>query len=67
LIRLLQLVAPHNKLNIMTGDISNAFCAAPVAEQIHTRAGPEFGNQEGCILVLKQAIYGLKTASWSFR
>ena len=51
-IRLLQLVALYNKLNILTGDISNAFCTAPVAEQIYTRAGPEFGNQEGCILVL---------------
>jgi len=28
---LLQLVAPHNKLNIVTGDVSNAFCTAPVA------------------------------------
>jgi len=66
LIRLLQLVALHNKLNIMTGDISNAFCTAPVAEKIYTRAGPEFGTQAGCILVLKRALYGLKTASRSF-
>jgi len=50
----------------MTGDISNAFCTAPVTEQIYTRAGPKFGNQEGCILVLKRALYGLKTASRSF-
>jgi len=26
----------------------------------------KFGNQEGCILVLKRALYGLKTASRSF-
>jgi len=65
-IRLLQLVALHNKLHIMTGNISITFCTVPVAEKIYTQAGPEFGNQQGCILVLKWAFYGLKTASRLF-
>ena len=50
----------------MTGDISNAFCTAPIAEKVYSRAGPEFGDQAGCIVVLKRALYGLKTASRSF-
>ena len=33
-IRLLQLIAVRNELSIMTGDICNAFCTAPVAEKI---------------------------------
>lgn len=65
-VRLLQLVALQNQLHIMTGDISNAFCTAPVAEKIYSRAGPEFGDRAGCIVELKRALYGLKTASRSF-
>jgi len=37
-IRLLQLVALYNKLNILTGDISNAFCTAPVVKSCRYRA-----------------------------
>jgi len=62
-VRLLQLITIRNGLSIMTGDISNAFCTAPIAEKIYTRAGPEFGAQQGCLLILKRALYGLKTAS----
>jgi len=65
-VRLLQLIAIRNGLSIMTGDISHAFCTAPIAEKIYTRAGPEFGAQQGCLLILKRALYGLKTASRSF-
>jgi len=65
-VRLLQLIAICNCLSIMTGDISNAFCTAPIAEKIYTRAGPEFGAQQGCLLILKRTLYGLKTASPSF-
>jgi len=65
-IRLLQLIAVRNELSIMTGDISNAFCTAPVAEKIFSRAGVEFLDHSGCIVILKRALYGLKTASRSF-
>ena len=64
--RLLQLVAVQNNLGIMTGDIANAFCTAPCAEKIWSTAGPEFGEQHGSTIVLKRALYGLKTASKSF-
>eukprot|EP00957_Ditylum_brightwellii_P144154 10983309-Ditylum_brightwellii.AAC.1 len=50
----------------MSGDIGNAFCIAPYAEKIWSTAGDEFGHRKGAIMVLKWALYGLKTASASF-
>jgi hypothetical protein len=50
----------------MTGDIGNAFPTAPCAEKVWSKCGPEFGDQEGAIVTLQRALYGLKTASRSF-
>lgn len=65
-VRLLLLIAVQNGLSSMTGDIGNAFCTAPVAEKVWTRAGPEFGARQGSIVSLKRALYGLPTASRSY-
>jgi hypothetical protein len=65
-VRLLLIVAVQNQLNFMTGDVGNAFCTAPCAEKVWTRAGAEFGNRQGCKVSLKRALYGLKTASRSY-
>jgi hypothetical protein len=65
-VRLLFLAAQHQGLGIMTGDIGNAFPTAPCAEKVWSKCGPEFGDQEGAIVTLQQALYGLKTASRSF-
>jgi len=35
-------------------------------KKIWSAAGAEFGSQAGSIVVLKRALYGLKTASKSF-
>jgi hypothetical protein len=56
----------QNNLDTMVGDIGNAFPAAPCAEKIWGKAGPEFGNKTGSTVILKRALYGLKTASRSF-
>jgi Reverse transcriptase (RNA-dependent DNA polymerase) len=65
-VRLLFLAATHQNLGIMTGDIGNAFPTAPCAEKVWSKCGPEFGEQEGAIVTLQRALYGLKTASRSF-
>jgi len=65
-VRLLFLAATHQGLGIMTGDIGNAFPTAPCAEKVWSKCGPEFGDQEGAIVTLQRALYGLKTASRSF-
>eukprot|EP00957_Ditylum_brightwellii_P066260 5029095-Ditylum_brightwellii.AAC.1 len=53
-------------LGIISGDIRNAFCTTPCAEKIWSVAGEQFGEKKRAIVVLKQALYGLKTASASF-
>jgi Reverse transcriptase (RNA-dependent DNA polymerase) len=67
-IQLLMIFSIKNQLNLMVGDVGNAFPTAPCAEKIWSIAGPEFRNQgrEGAKVRLKQALYGLKTASRSF-
>jgi hypothetical protein len=60
--------ASQNQLELMVGDVGNAFPTAPCAEKIWSMAGPEFQHQgrEGSKVILKRALYGLKTASRSF-
>jgi len=65
-VRLLLTVLIQNGLDMMVGDIGNAFPTAPCAEKIWSKAGPEFGSKEGSTVILKRALYGLKTASRSF-
>eukprot|EP00957_Ditylum_brightwellii_P115747 8829674-Ditylum_brightwellii.AAC.1 len=50
----------------MAGDIGNVFCTAPCTEKIWSVAGDQFRTRKGSIVVLKRALYELKTASASF-
>ncbi|MGH3056398.1 MAG: reverse transcriptase domain-containing protein, partial [Gaiellaceae bacterium] len=65
-IRLLCLIAKANDLRCLSGDIANAYVNAPTQERIYSRAGAEFGPKQGCIIIIKKALYGLKTsgAEW---
>ena len=49
-----------NGLDILAHDIQNAYLTAKCRELIWTTAGPEFGLEEGSIMVVKMALYGLK-------
>eukprot|EP00957_Ditylum_brightwellii_P120661 9203767-Ditylum_brightwellii.AAC.1 len=51
---------------MISGDIGNAFCTVPCVEKIWSVAGEQLGDKKGAILVLKQALYGLKIVSASF-
>ena len=66
-IRLLQTIAMNENLNLVTGDISNAFIQADTHEKIYSVAGPEFGDREGSVVLIKKALYGLATSArrWS--
>ena len=65
-VRLMMLVACQNNLEFLTGDVSNAFCTAPCPEKIWAVYGREFGSKAGATVVLKRALYGLKTSSRAF-
>ena len=72
-VRIILLIAALNDLDILSGDIQNAYLTAPNREKVWIRAGDEFkyvsGMQDliGKILIVTRALYGLKSAGASFR
>eukprot|EP00957_Ditylum_brightwellii_P038250 2891997-Ditylum_brightwellii.AAC.1 len=62
----MMLVAAKYGLGMISGDVGNIFCRVPCAEKIWSVAGGQFGYKKGAIVVLKEALYGLKTVSASF-
>jgi hypothetical protein len=37
------------------------------SEKVYSRAGPEFREREGCIILFRKALYGLRLSSRVFR
>ena len=60
-------IARRNGLEVVAGDVGNAFLNGWTKEKVYFRAGPEFGPElEGRILIAIKAIYGLKSSSARF-
>ena len=53
-------VAALKDLDILTCDIPNAYLNVKCWEKIWTIAGTEFGVEEGTLMIVKMAMYGLK-------
>ncbi len=67
-VRLLDVIAAAQNLEVLTGDIGNAFIQANTKEKIYTRCGSEFGpHAAGSIEVIVRALYGLTTSAKRFR
>ena len=66
-VRIMLLIAALNELDILSGDIENAYLTAPCREKCWTIAGPEFGPLEGRVLIIEKALYGLKSSGAAFR
>ena len=64
-IRALQTIVQKHYLKIMAGDAGNTFPHAPTNEKVHTVAGEEFGERQGCIVEITRSQYGMATASRS--
>ena len=60
-VRLLDLIADALGLQVLCGDIGNAFIQAMTKEKIYTRAGPEFGSRAFSMVIIARALYGLTT------
>ena len=65
-VRIAFLLAALNGLEVLGCDVANAFINAPCKEKYWLEAGPEFGNDQGCVMIYRKALYGLKSsgASW---
>ncbi len=61
--QLMHVIANKNKLDMLVGDVGNAFVNAYTNEKVYSRAGPEFGDREGSIVIIKKALYGLKSSA----
>ena len=48
-------------------DIGNAYLEAVTSEKVYIRAGPEFGELEGHLLIKYKALYGLRLSGKLFR
>ena len=66
-VRIELLFAALSDLKVSTCDIQNAYLTAPYSEKIYTIAGPELGSEEGSIMIVKRALYGLKSSGAAFR
>ena len=66
-VRLLDLIAHRDNLPILCGDIGNSFITADCLEKVYSRAGAEFGDREGAVMIFKKALYGLRSSSRAFR
>ena len=60
-------IAALNDLQVMSCDIQNAYLTADCREKIWTYAGPEFGSEQGSIMFVRKALYGLKSSGAAFR
>jgi len=63
------MLASLNDLDILAGDISNAYLNAPNRERVHVICGSDLftQEQEGRVAVIVRALYGLKSAAAAWR
>ena len=66
-VRIALTLAALNDLDIIAGDIGNAYLNAPCREKVYTVCGPEFGSNQGRFAVIVRALYGLKSSGASWR
>jgi hypothetical protein len=66
-VRIILTIAVLNDLEVLGADVQNAFLRAPNKEKVWLQADSEFGAEQGKNLLIVQSLYGLKSASASFR
>jgi hypothetical protein len=66
-VRLAFLIAALNGLDLQACDVGNAYLNAPCREKIWFVAGPEFGEDQGKVIVVVRALYGLKSSGAVWR
>lgn len=66
-VRLAFLVAAINGLDVIMFDVGNAYLNAETSERLYTIAGTEFGEHKGKLLIIRKALYGLKSSGAAYR
>jgi hypothetical protein len=65
-LRMCIFLAELNNMEAYATDIGNAYLEAKTQEKVCIRAGPEFGNREGHLLIIHKALYGLRSSGREF-
>ena len=65
-VRIALTIAELNNLDILACDIQNAYLTDLCIENISTFTGPEFGEEEGTLMLVKMALYGRKSSGAAF-
>ena len=65
-LRLVCFLAELNGLQLMAGDVGNAYLEAHTKEKVCFTAGPEFGELAGHTMVIDKALYGLRSSGARF-
>ena len=60
-------IAALDVLDLLACDIHNAYLTVKCREKVWTIAGPEFGSEEGSLMIVNMALYGLKSSGAAFR
>jgi hypothetical protein len=60
-------LAALNDLNVMMGNIENAYLTDTITEKVCTLLGPEFGEDAGKRALIVRSLYGLKSAGAALR
>jgi hypothetical protein len=66
-VRLAFLIAALNGLDILAGDVQNAYLNAETKEKVYMIAGKEFGVNQGKRVLIVRALYGLKSSGAQWR
>ena len=61
------LIAALNNLDLLAGDIQNAFLSALTKERIYFHTGDEWKSDKGKVVIIVRALYGLKSSALQFR
>jgi hypothetical protein len=66
-VRLAFLIAGLNDLDVLAGDVTNAYLNASCSEKIWFDGGFENGEDKGKVLIVTLALYGLKSSGAAWR
>ncbi len=66
-VRLAFLIAGLNDLDVLAGDVTNAYLNAFCREKIWFEGGVETGEDQGKVLIVTRALYGLKSSGAAWR
>ena len=55
-------IAALNDLKVLSCDIQNAYLTVDFRENMWTIAGPEFGSDQGKIILMVRVLYGINSS-----